>query len=98
MKNESLTPEQKADLALESLHGMTRAEVPAALEEKLFARLAKHAAARTPKWFWAAAVVLLAVNVVAAFHGSEEKRSGGNELKSVGAYYFPGGDWFSQTE
>ena len=99
MKNESLTPEQQADRTLESLDGITRAEVPAGLEEKLFARLVPQVVARTPKWFWAAAAVLLAVNVVAAFRGSEGKASGGNGLKSVGSYYFQGGsDWFSQSE
>lgn len=83
-------PEENADLALASLDGLQRADVPPGLEEKLMARFdAEFSVRAAPKWFWAAAAVLLAVNIFAAlkFTGEPSKETSGPE--QLAGYYFP---------
>ena|ERR1041385_6442577 len=76
MTSKNLTAEEKANLAMESLEGMHSVEVPDGMEERMLARFENEFAAKskTPKWFWAAAVLLLAINITAAI--SYSKSSG----------------------
>src|SRR3954468_191945 len=103
MKNQNGSPEEKADFTLESLEGMQQVEIPGGLEEKMFARFDREfsAVAKTPKWFWAAAVLLLAINLVAVAHYSGTTKKEISAARSttgiddVASYYFQGGtDWY----
>ena len=85
------TPEENADLALASLDGLQRADVPPGLEEKLLARFDREfsvkAAPMATGWFWAAATVLLAVNIFAVVkYTSASKETAG--IQEVASYYF----------
>lgn len=92
MKKHSLSPEEEADLTLESLTGITRAEVPADLEDRLFSRLQ---AARTPKWFWAAAVALVFINAFAAWNYMQAGKTPAVETTASSEALFSGGtSWY----
>lgn len=82
------TPGEKADLALASLDGLQRADVPPMLEAKLLARFdAEFSVKPALKWFWAAAAILLAVNIVAAVkYTSVSNETTGPQ--QVASYYF----------
>lgn len=104
MKHNASSPEEKAELALGSFEGIHAVEVPSALEAKMLARFENEfpAKSRTPKWFWAAAVLLLAINITAAVNYSktsivptetpstETKTSGG--INSFANEFFQGGN------
>ncbi|CAN5186277.1 hypothetical protein BH09BAC5_BH09BAC5_26820 [soil metagenome] len=105
MKNHPLTPEQKADLALESLERIQQSELPEGFDEKMFARFdSEFTKAKTPKWFWIAASVILMVNLFAAYNStvsasastSDVKTDNSNSINNVSTYYFQGGtDWYN---
>lgn len=105
MKNHPTSPEEKTNQALESFEGLQRVEVPDGLEAKMFARfdLEFPAVSKTPKWFWAAALLLLAINVVAVMNYSgvikrETASHSINDIHSLGSYYFQGGtDWYQNN-
>ncbi len=82
------TPGEKADLALASLDGLQRADVPPMLEAKLLARFdAEFSVKPALKWFWAAATILLAVNIFAVVkYTSASKEAAG--VQEVASYYF----------
>jgi hypothetical protein len=96
MKN-NLTPEEKAEHALTSLDGILLQDPPAGFRDKMFARMDREFFnQKVPKWFWAAAAVLLLVNISIAwkFSGSSTEATPKNTLAS---YYFRGGtDWYNQ--
>jgi hypothetical protein len=104
MKNPSASPEERADQALESFDGLQRVGVPDGLEEKMFARfeLEFPQVSKTPKWFWAAALLLLAINIVAIMNYSginkKETASSNSGIHSIASYYFQGGtDWYQNN-
>ena len=99
MENKRLSSEEKANLALESLDGIQSIEIPNGLEEKMLARFENESVkSKTPKWFWAAAVLLLAINVGAVCkysfsnNSSEQNSTSSNTMpqKEIGTYYFGG--------
>lgn len=93
MKNK-LLPEEKAEQALGSFDGIVLPDLPAGFEERMFARMDEEFfKVKVPKWFWAAAAVLLLINVSIAwkFSGSTEPTQ-----NSIASYYFRGGtDWYN---
>jgi hypothetical protein len=97
MERNHLSPEEKAEQALQNFEGIKQAELPADFEAKMFARFdAEFAPVKTPKWFWAAAAVLLVVNLTAAFTVSNNQ-SEKQTVNSVTSFYFKGGtDWYQE--
>jgi hypothetical protein len=105
MKNNNLSPEEKANLALESLDGIHSVEIPNGLEERMLARFDSEfsAKSKTPKWFWAAAVLLLAINIGVVFNYSRSTNSTETSstksttgITSFVSEYFQGGkDFYS---
>ena len=102
MKNHPLSPEEKADRALENFQEIKPVEPSAIFDSKMFTRFEKESVKSvTPKWFWAAALVILAINVIAGYNyassSSIETTSETLQSNVIGSYYFQGGtDWYSQ--
>src|SRR5574337_79185 len=93
--------EEKADKTLESLEGISRAEFPSGLEEKMFARFDAELRRNNKtvgKWFWVAASVLLLVNVAAGWryvHGSNTGEVTTTTSTQNGESLFSGGSsWY----
>ncbi len=101
MKNHPLSPEEKADHALESLEGINFSELPFGFDERMFARFdSEFSKSKTPKWFWAAASVILIVNLFVAFNSSNSTtttaKTETNSINTVSSFYFQGGsDWYN---
>ncbi|MBI3509121.1 MAG: hypothetical protein HY064_00540 [Bacteroidetes bacterium] len=94
--------EKEARMTMESLENIFPAEVPLHLEKKFLEKLEleKRSSGRAMKFFWAAAVILFAVNAFAAFNyldspGEVPKSNTSNSstdktmnAKLLGKYYF----------
>lgn len=110
MKQHPLTTEEKADQALESLEGIQAVEPSAEFDAKMFARFDCEFSekAKTPKWFWVAALAIFSINMIAVYNYSfsadttteTSTTTSSSETKTSNAivsYYFQGGtDWYQQ--
>ena len=89
------TPEKETEFTLNSLDGLQRVEIPFHLEEKIFSRWNGESKMKIPKWFRAAAVLLVICNVAVGVNyftkNSETKSSftiSAQQKNPVGEYYF----------
>ncbi|HEU4717679.1 MAG TPA: hypothetical protein VFU15_07590 [Bacteroidia bacterium] len=107
MEKRSFNPEEEAELTLKSLDGISRADAPGALDEKIISSIEsmRRGKMRPAKWLWVAGIALMLINGAVAFiylspSGENQENTAvsaqqSSTISDVGSYYFSeGGAWY----